>query len=180
MHASCLEHLARKLTCPFHLFFFFCWWHVHCYFFIILLWSDDQPAFCLPPYRIVRDYLSGVPFSSYQESMYFSRFLQWKWLERWVVNADYTVWWSGHANHSFVLHDTCDTHTHSLFRVSSIFALFLFAKGSKSLLFDGPLSLKRQLMNITKKRMIIKFINGRNKGSLHHSRTDHKYSSIQC
>uniref|UniRef100_A0A3Q3W565 G protein-coupled receptor kinase n=1 Tax=Mola mola TaxID=94237 RepID=A0A3Q3W565_MOLML len=32
--------------------------------------------------KIVRDYLSGVPFSAYQESMYFSRFLQWKWLER--------------------------------------------------------------------------------------------------
>ncbi|KAK1886218.1 G protein-coupled receptor kinase 6 [Dissostichus eleginoides] len=34
--------------------------------------------------KIVRDYLSGAPFSSYHESMYFSRFLQWKWLERFV------------------------------------------------------------------------------------------------
>uniref|UniRef100_A0A8C4RIH1 G protein-coupled receptor kinase n=1 Tax=Erpetoichthys calabaricus TaxID=27687 RepID=A0A8C4RIH1_ERPCA len=31
--------------------------------------------------RIVHEYLSGEPFSKYQESMYFSRFLQWKWLE---------------------------------------------------------------------------------------------------
>ncbi|TMS23688.1 G protein-coupled receptor kinase 5 [Larimichthys crocea] len=38
--------------------------------------------------KIVRDYLSGAPFSSYQESMYFSRFLQWKWLERQPVTKN--------------------------------------------------------------------------------------------
>ncbi|XP_069877848.1 G protein-coupled receptor kinase 4 isoform X3 [Dipodomys merriami] len=32
--------------------------------------------------RIVRNYLSSKPFEEYQESSYFSRFLQWKWLER--------------------------------------------------------------------------------------------------
>ncbi|XP_072904014.1 G protein-coupled receptor kinase 5-like [Hemitrygon akajei] len=32
--------------------------------------------------KYVHDYLSGGPFTEYQESMYFSRFLQWKWLER--------------------------------------------------------------------------------------------------
>ncbi|XP_019408899.1 PREDICTED: G protein-coupled receptor kinase 4 [Crocodylus porosus] len=32
--------------------------------------------------RVVHDYLSGRPFEAYQESTYFSRFLQWKWLER--------------------------------------------------------------------------------------------------
>ncbi|XP_037386424.1 G protein-coupled receptor kinase 4 [Talpa occidentalis] len=32
--------------------------------------------------RIVHNYLSGEPFKEYQESTYFSRFLQWKWLER--------------------------------------------------------------------------------------------------
>ncbi|XP_056410982.1 G protein-coupled receptor kinase 4 isoform X2 [Hyla sarda] len=32
--------------------------------------------------RVVRDYLRGGPFEDFQESMYFSRFLQWKWLER--------------------------------------------------------------------------------------------------
>uniref|UniRef100_A0A3Q1JN83 G protein-coupled receptor kinase n=1 Tax=Anabas testudineus TaxID=64144 RepID=A0A3Q1JN83_ANATE len=53
--------------------------------------NDHCRSFSLPSYRIVRDYLSGAPFSSYQESMYFSRFLQWKWLERWVVTADYTL-----------------------------------------------------------------------------------------
>ncbi|KAF3843927.1 hypothetical protein F7725_015975 [Dissostichus mawsoni] len=35
-----------------------------------------------------RDYLSGAPFSSYHESMYFSRFLQWKWLERQPVTKN--------------------------------------------------------------------------------------------
>ncbi|XP_059533031.1 G protein-coupled receptor kinase 4 isoform X6 [Myotis daubentonii] len=32
--------------------------------------------------RVVHRYLSGKPFEEYQESPYFSRFLQWKWLER--------------------------------------------------------------------------------------------------
>ncbi|KAM8939556.1 G protein-coupled receptor kinase 4 [Pelodytes ibericus] len=38
--------------------------------------------------RFVHDYLSGVPFQDYQESMYFSRFLQWKWLERQPVTKN--------------------------------------------------------------------------------------------
>uniref|UniRef100_A0A8C1KX32 G protein-coupled receptor kinase n=1 Tax=Cyprinus carpio TaxID=7962 RepID=A0A8C1KX32_CYPCA len=37
---------------------------------------------------IVREYLSGEPFSAYQETMYFSRFLQWKWLERQPVTKN--------------------------------------------------------------------------------------------
>ncbi|XP_055988783.1 G protein-coupled receptor kinase 4 isoform X4 [Sorex fumeus] len=32
--------------------------------------------------RSVHNYLSGEPFKEYQESAYFYRFLQWKWLER--------------------------------------------------------------------------------------------------
>nr|KAF6500262.1 G protein-coupled receptor kinase 4 [Molossus molossus] len=32
--------------------------------------------------RAVHSYLTGKPFEEYQESTYFSRFLQWKWLER--------------------------------------------------------------------------------------------------
>lgn len=32
--------------------------------------------------RFVHHFLSGKPFEEYQESPYFSRFLQWKWLER--------------------------------------------------------------------------------------------------
>ncbi|KFQ20799.1 G protein-coupled receptor kinase 4, partial [Merops nubicus] len=32
--------------------------------------------------RIVHEYLSRRPFEAYQESVYFSRFLQWKWLEK--------------------------------------------------------------------------------------------------
>ncbi|KAM4708513.1 G protein-coupled receptor kinase 4 isoform 2-T2 [Discoglossus pictus] len=38
--------------------------------------------------KVVRDYLSGVPFEDFQESMYFSRFLQWKWLERQPVTKN--------------------------------------------------------------------------------------------
>ncbi|XP_056658340.1 G protein-coupled receptor kinase 4 isoform X2 [Monodelphis domestica] len=38
--------------------------------------------------RVVHDYLSGRPFEEYQESMYFSRFLQWKWLERQPVTKN--------------------------------------------------------------------------------------------
>ncbi|XP_035275971.1 G protein-coupled receptor kinase 4-like isoform X1 [Anguilla rostrata] len=38
--------------------------------------------------RIVGEYLSGAPFSSYQETMFFSRFLQWKWLERQPVTKN--------------------------------------------------------------------------------------------
>ncbi|XP_028973903.1 G protein-coupled receptor kinase 4 isoform X1 [Esox lucius] len=38
--------------------------------------------------KIVGEYLSGAPFSSYQETMYFSRFLQWKWLERQPVTKN--------------------------------------------------------------------------------------------
>uniref|UniRef100_A0A8C5T811 G protein-coupled receptor kinase n=1 Tax=Malurus cyaneus samueli TaxID=2593467 RepID=A0A8C5T811_9PASS len=32
--------------------------------------------------KIVHEYLSKRPFEAYQESVYFSRFLQWKWLEK--------------------------------------------------------------------------------------------------
>lgn len=38
--------------------------------------------------KSVHDYLSGRPFNEYQESMYFDRFLQWKWLERQVVTKN--------------------------------------------------------------------------------------------
>lgn len=38
--------------------------------------------------RVVRDYLSGGPFEDFQRSMYFSRFLQWKWLERHPVTKN--------------------------------------------------------------------------------------------
>ena len=37
-------------------------------------------------FRVVREYLSTEPFSDFLESMYFKRYLQWKWLERWVVD----------------------------------------------------------------------------------------------
>uniref|UniRef100_A0A8C2BLJ7 G protein-coupled receptor kinase n=1 Tax=Cyprinus carpio TaxID=7962 RepID=A0A8C2BLJ7_CYPCA len=48
-----------------------------------------SPFFLIAPYQpIVREYLSGEPFSAYQETMYFSRFLQWKWLERQPVTKN--------------------------------------------------------------------------------------------
>uniref|UniRef100_A0A4W6FV24 G protein-coupled receptor kinase n=1 Tax=Lates calcarifer TaxID=8187 RepID=A0A4W6FV24_LATCA len=38
--------------------------------------------------KAVHDYLSGAPFSDYQNSMYFDRFLQWKMLERQPITKD--------------------------------------------------------------------------------------------
>lgn len=32
--------------------------------------------------RLIHDYLSVAPFADYLDSLYFNRFLQWKWLER--------------------------------------------------------------------------------------------------
>lgn len=34
--------------------------------------------------RQVKDYLADGPFRSFEQSMYFHRYLQWKWLERFV------------------------------------------------------------------------------------------------
>jgi len=34
--------------------------------------------------REVKDFLGGKPFEDYQQTMYFSRYLQWKWLERYI------------------------------------------------------------------------------------------------
>uniref|UniRef100_A0A8B9H2H2 G protein-coupled receptor kinase n=1 Tax=Astyanax mexicanus TaxID=7994 RepID=A0A8B9H2H2_ASTMX len=44
--------------------------------------------FCVFYCRALHDYLSGAPFSDYQNSMYFDRFLQWKMLERQSVTKD--------------------------------------------------------------------------------------------
>uniref|UniRef100_A0A2K6NFA6 G protein-coupled receptor kinase n=1 Tax=Rhinopithecus roxellana TaxID=61622 RepID=A0A2K6NFA6_RHIRO len=38
--------------------------------------------------RVVHNYLRGEPFEEYQESSYFSQFLQWKWLERQPVTKN--------------------------------------------------------------------------------------------
>lgn len=35
-------------------------------------------------YREVKDFLGAKPFEDYQKTMYFSRYLQWKWLERYI------------------------------------------------------------------------------------------------
>lgn len=37
------------------------------------------------PSRLIHDYLSVAPFADYLDSMFFNRFLQWKWLERSVT-----------------------------------------------------------------------------------------------
>ncbi|XP_069474044.1 G protein-coupled receptor kinase 5-like [Ambystoma mexicanum] len=42
-------------------------------------------SYCLGP---LHEYLKGVPFSNYQDSMYFDRFIQWKSLERQAVTKD--------------------------------------------------------------------------------------------
>ena len=41
--------------------------------------SKDVFASCT---AVVRGYLAGEPFNEYQNSMFFHRYLQWKWLER--------------------------------------------------------------------------------------------------
>ncbi|PNI30558.1 GRK4 isoform 9 [Pan troglodytes] len=38
--------------------------------------------------RVAHNYLRGEPFEEYQESSYFSQFLQWKWLERQPVTKN--------------------------------------------------------------------------------------------
>ena len=35
----------------------------------------------------VKDYLSDEPFDEFKKSMYFHRYLQWKWLERLAVTS---------------------------------------------------------------------------------------------
>lgn len=47
--------------------------------------SCDQlsgPSLALLSPRLIHDYLSVAPFADYLDSLYFNRFLQWKWLER--------------------------------------------------------------------------------------------------
>lgn len=49
---------------------------------VSLLHQDDKMFLCSLRARSVHNYLSGEPFHEYLDSMYFDRFLQWKWLER--------------------------------------------------------------------------------------------------
>lgn len=44
--------------------------------------SSDLYVLFFP--RLIHDYLSMAPFADYLDSMYYNRFLQWKWLERFV------------------------------------------------------------------------------------------------
>lgn len=48
---------------------------------------NDVPSFSFTS-RLIHDYLSMAPFADYLDSMYFNRFLQWKWLERWSLSHD--------------------------------------------------------------------------------------------
>lgn len=41
--------------------------------------------------RTVKKYLSEVPYEEFEGSMFFHRYLQWKWLER-CVRGDTWVW----------------------------------------------------------------------------------------
>uniref|UniRef100_A0A673GSL9 G protein-coupled receptor kinase n=1 Tax=Sinocyclocheilus rhinocerous TaxID=307959 RepID=A0A673GSL9_9TELE len=54
----------------------------------VFMYHGISQAFLLFFFRIVCEYLSGEPFSAYQETMYFSRFLQCKWLERHPVTKN--------------------------------------------------------------------------------------------
>ena len=46
-------------------------------------------------FREVKDFLGDKPFHDYQQTMYFARYLQWKWLERydclWVKYIVYST-----------------------------------------------------------------------------------------
>uniref|UniRef100_A0A8C9RJT0 G protein-coupled receptor kinase n=1 Tax=Scleropages formosus TaxID=113540 RepID=A0A8C9RJT0_SCLFO len=50
--------------------------------------SHFCPFFFLFGHRLIHDYLSVAPFADYLDSMYFNRFLQWKWLERQPVTKN--------------------------------------------------------------------------------------------
>lgn len=41
----------------------------------------------LPFCRVVKDFLTGGPFHEFEGSLYFDRYLQWKWLESQPVTA---------------------------------------------------------------------------------------------
>uniref|UniRef100_A0A8C2JY50 G protein-coupled receptor kinase n=1 Tax=Cyprinus carpio TaxID=7962 RepID=A0A8C2JY50_CYPCA len=43
---------------------------------------------CFLSCRLIHDFLSMAPFADYLDSMYYSRFLQWKWLERQPVTKN--------------------------------------------------------------------------------------------
>uniref|UniRef100_A0A3Q3MXA6 G protein-coupled receptor kinase n=1 Tax=Mastacembelus armatus TaxID=205130 RepID=A0A3Q3MXA6_9TELE len=45
-------------------------------------------VFCFFFPRLIHDYLSVAPFADYLDSMYYNRFLQWKWLERQPVTKN--------------------------------------------------------------------------------------------
>ena len=44
----------------------------------------SYPLSQLVSFREVKDFLGEKPFEDYRHSMYFSRYLQWKWLERYL------------------------------------------------------------------------------------------------
>uniref|UniRef100_A0A4W6G8Y8 G protein-coupled receptor kinase n=1 Tax=Lates calcarifer TaxID=8187 RepID=A0A4W6G8Y8_LATCA len=50
--------------------------------------SDLQFLFTVLFPRLIHDYLSVAPFADYLDSMYYNRFLQWKWLERQPVTKN--------------------------------------------------------------------------------------------
>uniref|UniRef100_A0A3P9PBA6 G protein-coupled receptor kinase n=1 Tax=Poecilia reticulata TaxID=8081 RepID=A0A3P9PBA6_POERE len=64
-----LDAVVRHLNLSFYLFI---------YLFIFIFFS----------FRLIHDYLSVAPFADYLDSMYFNRFLQWKWLERQPVTKN--------------------------------------------------------------------------------------------
>uniref|UniRef100_A0A8C6VHG7 G protein-coupled receptor kinase n=1 Tax=Naja naja TaxID=35670 RepID=A0A8C6VHG7_NAJNA len=55
--------------------------------FLIHKGKNIHFQFLLSPRRL-HEYLGGAPFTNYQDSMYFDRFLQWKYLERQSVTKD--------------------------------------------------------------------------------------------
>jgi len=52
--------------------------------------SGDKPVI-VNICRMTKEYLSEQPFRNFLESMYFKRYLQWKWLERFVNAGDFNT-----------------------------------------------------------------------------------------
>uniref|UniRef100_A0A7N8WP17 G protein-coupled receptor kinase n=1 Tax=Mastacembelus armatus TaxID=205130 RepID=A0A7N8WP17_9TELE len=74
--------LNISLSCDCYYFFFSC---------TLQQWFDlfsDLQVFCFFFPRLIHDYLSVAPFADYLDSMYYNRFLQWKWLERQPVTKN--------------------------------------------------------------------------------------------
>ena len=52
--------------------------------------SSERTCITLCVFSVVREYMCKEPFSDFLNSIYFRRYLQWKWLERWELYCQHT------------------------------------------------------------------------------------------